>query len=595
MMFSKHALAAGTVLAACAAGLGAMPLAPVIGNTPIAAADGPHEAVRVLAPVARAAAAGPWEAAPSGPTVRRAGLIIPDFAALDPVEADPRSVVRLALFDDFAPLVSVDRVERRHDTGYSWSGRVVSAEGGGGSFVLTVEGESVHGAVWLDDARAFEIRQEFDGRLWAVELDQAGFAPCATGPEHCVHAAHAAPGAPGAHAGGSRGGACPDNASSIDIMVVYTPAARAASGGVNGITALANSAVAAANNAYEASGIATRLELVYLGEVDYEESDSFSTDLSRLRNRTDGVMDEIHDIRDAVGADTVAMINNASGSCGVAYLMTNLSTGFRGSAFSVTRYSCAVGNLTFAHEVGHNMGSTHDRDNAGNSLFNYSFGHRWVGTNRQTYRSVMAYSPGSRVPRFSSPLVEFAGTPTGIAAGQSNAADNARSINESASTVANFTVSGDGVAPALLAEPADASVASGETAQFFAVVNAASSPDLRWFRDGAPVFDDGRITGAGTEVLSIADASPADEGGYQLYASNACGTVFSRVAALAVQDTACPADLAEPFGALNFFDVAAYLSLFNAGAAGADLAEPIGDINFFDLTAYLNAFNAGCP
>ncbi|MCC5822813.1 MAG: S8 family serine peptidase [Phycisphaerales bacterium] len=56
-----------------------------------------------------------------------------------------------------------------------------------------------------------------------------------------------------------------------------------------------------------------------------------------------------------------------------------------------------------------------------------------------------------------------------------------------------------------------------------------------------------------------------------------------------------PADLAEPFGELNFFDLAAYLTLFNAGDPAADLAEPFGELNFFDLAEYLSIFNQGCP
>ncbi len=55
------------------------------------------------------------------------------------------------------------------------------------------------------------------------------------------------------------------------------------------------------------------------------------------------------------------------------------------------------------------------------------------------------------------------------------------------------------------------------------------------------------------------------------------------------------ADLAEPFGTLNFFDLSAYLNLFNAGDPAADLAAPFGDLNFFDLAAYLAVFNQGCP
>jgi hypothetical protein len=55
------------------------------------------------------------------------------------------------------------------------------------------------------------------------------------------------------------------------------------------------------------------------------------------------------------------------------------------------------------------------------------------------------------------------------------------------------------------------------------------------------------------------------------------------------------ADLAAPFGTLNFFDLSTYLGLFNAGDPAADLAAPFGTLNFFDLSAYLGIFNTGCP
>ncbi|MFK7883670.1 MAG: GC-type dockerin domain-anchored protein [Phycisphaerales bacterium] len=57
----------------------------------------------------------------------------------------------------------------------------------------------------------------------------------------------------------------------------------------------------------------------------------------------------------------------------------------------------------------------------------------------------------------------------------------------------------------------------------------------------------------------------------------------------------CLVDLAAPFGSLNFFDVAAYVNLFNAGDPAADFAAPFGLINFFDISAFIAQFNAGCP
>lgn len=57
----------------------------------------------------------------------------------------------------------------------------------------------------------------------------------------------------------------------------------------------------------------------------------------------------------------------------------------------------------------------------------------------------------------------------------------------------------------------------------------------------------------------------------------------------------CVADFAEPFGTLNFFDISAYISAYNAGDAVADFAAPFGTLNFFDISAYIAAYNAGCP
>jgi len=56
----------------------------------------------------------------------------------------------------------------------------------------------------------------------------------------------------------------------------------------------------------------------------------------------------------------------------------------------------------------------------------------------------------------------------------------------------------------------------------------------------------------------------------------------------------CAADI-NADGLLNFFDVAAYIALYNAGDPRADLAAPFGSLNFFDLAAYISLYNAGCP
>lgn len=54
------------------------------------------------------------------------------------------------------------------------------------------------------------------------------------------------------------------------------------------------------------------------------------------------------------------------------------------------------------------------------------------------------------------------------------------------------------------------------------------------------------------------------------------------------------ADFAEPFGALNFFDISAFLTAFSAGDSAADINGD-GSHNFFDISDFLGIFGEGCP
>ena len=54
------------------------------------------------------------------------------------------------------------------------------------------------------------------------------------------------------------------------------------------------------------------------------------------------------------------------------------------------------------------------------------------------------------------------------------------------------------------------------------------------------------------------------------------------------------ADLAAPFGTLNFADVQSFLGAFGAGLASADVAAPAGVFNFADVQAFLGLFGVGC-
>lgn len=68
----------------------------------------------------------------------------------------------------------------------------------------------------------------------------------------------------------------------------------------------------------------------------------------------------------------------------------------------------------------------------------------------------------------------------------------------------------------------------------------------------------------------------------------------NRVYVFSITPPCSDADLAGPFGQLNFFDVSAFLSAYNAMDMSADVNND-GMLNFFDVSSFLTAYSAGCP
>lgn len=227
-----------------------------------------------------------------------------------------------------------------------------------------------------------------------------------------------------------------DSGNTFDVMVVYTPAARAAAGGTAAIENLIALGVAETNIAYANSQVPVRLRLVHTSEISYTEAGDIAVDLSRLRAPTDGYMDSVHTLRNTYQADLVKLVGNSTaGGCGIAYLMGGSSNrAFESSAFSVTARICISPNYTFGHELGHNMGSNHaPGDGTGTGAFSYSFGYKNPSA---LFRTVMAYDCSPSCPRllyFSNPSVTYGGAVTGT-----STQNNATSITNVRSIVANF-------------------------------------------------------------------------------------------------------------------------------------------------------------
>lgn len=226
-----------------------------------------------------------------------------------------------------------------------------------------------------------------------------------------------------------------------DLLVVYTPAARAAYGQAP-LESMIQNAVVAANQAYLNSNINITLKLVGLQEIAYTETGDMQTSLNDLRGTSDGKMDSVHTLRNQVAADIVSLVSQDTSSCGIGGVLTTLSTSSASNAFNVVSPSC-LSQHTLAHEIGHNQGNKHDRANAtGSGAYPYSFGFRRCVSDGTGFRTVMSYScsGAARVAWFSNPNAYYNGYATGIAyeADPTNSADNARSMNNTAALVASF-------------------------------------------------------------------------------------------------------------------------------------------------------------
>jgi hypothetical protein len=275
----------------------------------------------------------------------------------------------------------------------------------------------------------YEISYAGNGVHTVAEIDQSAFPP---------EAEPIQVGLPEGALGDAVPETAADDGSVIDVMVVYTPAARAAVGGSIPMQNLINLAVTETNQTYGNSAIVQRLNLVHMEEVFYMEA-VFEDALYALTDPDDGKMDNVHSLRDAYAADEVVLIVNDTEYCGIAWLMQDVSTSFQDHAFAVVHWSCATGYYSFGHELGHNMGAQHDwyvvnKYNQPQGAFPYSYGYV---NSEPAWRTVMAYGEACdnclRIAWWSNPDVGYFGTPVGT-----DSADNHRTLNNTAWTVANF-------------------------------------------------------------------------------------------------------------------------------------------------------------
>lgn len=332
------------------------------------------------------------------------------------------------LFDEAAVVVVPTRIER-FDRGVIWVGSL--RDNPLGQVIMVISGEVVSGNITMPGAR-YHIRYVGNGLHETQEIDERLFPPDEPTTPTPPLAKAEIPQPKGLKV---------DDGSTIDLMVAYTATARSAAGGTTAIQSLIDLAIAETNQSYANSGIAQRLRLVHSVEVVYTETGDVGTDLDRVTD-ADGYIDEVHTLRNTYGADLVSLwVENGGSYCGVGWFMDSVSPSFAPYGYNVVARGCATGYYSFAHELGHNMGSRHDvYMDTGTTPYTYAHGYTRPSAT-PPWRTIMAYNNACTAVGVSCARLQYWSNPAqsygGVAMGDATA-DNQQTLDNTAYTVANF-------------------------------------------------------------------------------------------------------------------------------------------------------------
>jgi len=242
----------------------------------------------------------------------------------------------------------------------------------------------------------------------------------------------------------------------IDVMVLFSPQAASAAGGIQNLQNQINLAAAQTNQGFTNSGVDIHLTIVAMVETSTEPA-SYSDALYCIKETADGCLDGIHALRDAYYADLVLYVLNNNTYCGLSWLNTTFNEYAHTTAFGTVNWRCMTGYYGFAKEIGHLMGAQIDRAAAvfRQGAFPYSYGYQ---APNQNFRTIMAYDCPNGCPRinyWSNPDVIYNGQPTGVLYTDGNAADNRRTLNTTAPFVSNYRVPPSPPAQATIISPSN--------------------------------------------------------------------------------------------------------------------------------------------
>jgi len=338
-----------------------------------------------------------------------------------------------------------------------------------------------------------------------------------------------------------------DAVPTVDVLVVYTAAARDYLGGEDGVRAEINAMVEETNEAFERSGVngavrlaadaatgdtaaGARLATNALGAAYTESTVSFEDDLVALSDwraprgsstmviSPDDALPDVHQWRNDTRADLVVLLRHGTvaNTAGIAWTLDS-ADGAPAGGFAVV--GARLNTYTFPHELGHTLGLLHDRANSSGAVgaFDYAYGYLFTGESGAEHGTIMSYAQGeARIGYFSTPLLEFDGAPLGREEGATttttdsrgrvttaaDSADCARALNQTIPVVARYR---EPSLPApLITTPAGRY--NGQVAVVLDVPDGAFGV-VRYTTDGSAVTVSSPAASTGTVLLSPADSA----------------------------------------------------------------------------------------
>ena len=380
--------------------------------------------------------------------------------------------------------LEVQRVQSRGPADFSWVGRDPAT---GAQGLLVVEGSRLVGTIWLSETvlsiwplgNGLYVLVEWDPTLVPLDVYEDSPAPSPS----TVAAA-------GIPAGTFIPSACRE----ITLVVGFTQAALDWVGGDFGLMKLAiGQAVDSANLVMHPNSkvdLVLKLKRTFLlsGYTECCLGTDESCDPGIINDCNDlkagnGLLNEIHVQRDLYAADLAVLFTaNRCSSRGVGIPVNGFDPANESSAYAIVNIKYATSILHLAHEIAHIHGARHnvERDSAALPFpYGHGYCYRGDGSGSGTWNTVMSYSKDAdgnvicsgQIPYWSNPDIVYEVGSSADPTGNTDEANVARVLRETACTVAGFRKEGSlAILPNLL------TVDEGRSRQITVVVTRDDEP-----------------------------------------------------------------------------------------------------------------------